>query len=119
MAQKIKSPQIDQSSFPAIIQQSTVSNTMNMTIVSNGVVLIWGTSRIATATGGVTLTATGTAVVSAGLVQNQQNDADWEHISVGGSVVVRPGTLTLTIGGSDNRGMTAVFIPIITSTSFA
>lgn len=108
---------IDESTFPAIIQGT--GTTINMTIVSNGVVIVMGTGRIAAATGGITLTATGTAVVSSSLFQNQQNDTDYVHIPVGGSVIVRPGNLVLTIGGSDNRGMAAVFIPIITSTSFA
>lgn len=115
----VKQDNIDFADWPAIVTGTSGSTTLAMTIPGNGYVLVWGGGRIGTATATVSITASGTAVLASALMPGMANDADYVHIPVGGTVKVQAGSLTLTLNNTtDNRGIAAIYIPVITSTTF-
>ena len=87
-----------------------------MTIVSNGVVIAFGVVRkgpsgVLTAR----INVSGTALVSS-VGTSTANDGAYITMPAMCFIQVKPGTLTMSINGSDNISISAMFLPILSST---
>jgi hypothetical protein len=108
---------IDSSTFPAMQKASSgTGSSTTLTIPAKGVVIFMGMGRIATATATVSMSITGTAVVSSNVTASA-NDSDYVTIPCYGVAYVQAGSITGTITGStDNNSIVGVYLPIVTST---
>ena len=116
----VTAPKIDSATFPALIKSSqnasSGSATTDMTIVSNGVVIAFGVvrkgpSEVLTAR----INLSGTALVSSVGTETVQ-DQSYSTMPAMRFIQVKPGTLTMSISGFDHMSISAMFLPILSST---